>query len=492
MDFRARNIGFWKIAVCLLPLVLNSNTLKAENDVSLEIFASVKNTNDVSKFTLISEEIYFYTYSRDSVLVTAWRMNLNGSGPKKLLDLNIDIPNTGGFVGTTVQFVKVGNQVYSIIGGVIWRYNLATKSTEIIERLPFTPMSGYQPRMISFGGCAYIFDINNSATRLYKVTSTSANASLITTLPYTDSDGFFGGIDSAIVYKNRLYFSYNDGARGPELWVTDGTAAGTDIFFELVAGGIGGLPANFLIRNDVFIFSGSDTGFSANLYQSDGTPQNTNILTTIEGGFPRNPSVSLNNKTLFDIEGSFGSAELWSLKDNGTSLQAERTSQLYPLSNTALRNFASSPAIYQNLAFFGVRYSQGNFYTGFDVWSTSGETGNVSLAFSRPLQQGSDSLSANGLISTDAGIFWSERYSSGGMTQTPLYEDIMVFTQGAVRRLRRFPGSFSTIQVKIDYSITAINEVFIPVLVGTDLDIYSTISKSNITLNGPLTILLED
>ncbi len=61
-------------------------------------------------------------------------------------------------------------------------------------------------------------------------------------------------IRESIVYQGRLYFRLNDGSSGPELWTTDGTLAGTGKAVELIAGPQGGYPKSFKVMNDRLYF----------------------------------------------------------------------------------------------------------------------------------------------------------------------------------------------------------------------------------------------
>lgn len=88
-------------------------------------------------------------------------------------------------------------------------------------------------------------------------------------------------------YNGQLYFAanrYNNGSSANrELFVTDGTTSGTQLFKELVAGNTGSEPDNFIVLNGKMYFT-TYNQFASTAYEipwvSDGTP---------EGTFPLSP-----------------------------------------------------------------------------------------------------------------------------------------------------------------------------------------------------------
>jgi ELWxxDGT repeat protein len=75
-----------------------------------------------------------------------------------------------------------------------------------------------------------------------------------------------------------LYFAADDGVDGSELWVTDGTPAGTQFFKDLVPGAGGSNPHSFVLFNDAIYFFAGD-----GLWKSDGTVNGTVKVKTVVG-----------------------------------------------------------------------------------------------------------------------------------------------------------------------------------------------------------------
>ena len=70
-------------------------------------------------------------------------------------------------------------------------------------------------------------------------------------------------------FADRLWFQANDGTHGDELWYTDGTEAGTFMFSDLRDGSSGSNPSFKFIMGDYFYFQAHD-GDSYSLFMTDG------------------------------------------------------------------------------------------------------------------------------------------------------------------------------------------------------------------------------
>ena len=98
---------------------------------------------------------------------------------------------------------------------------------------------------------------------------------------------------SFIEFNNKLYFSASDGKRGSELWVSDGTAEGTQLLAEINPAsannifddeGAGSNPSNFVEFNNKLYFSADDGESGRELFVSDGTAEGTQLLVDLNPG----------------------------------------------------------------------------------------------------------------------------------------------------------------------------------------------------------------
>ena len=98
------------------------------------------------------------------------------------------------------------------------------------------------------------------------------------------------GPTNFIVFDGKLYFSADDISgentggedKGRELWVTDGTAGGTNLVKDIRVGSSNGSPFAFFIFNNKLYFSAND-GTGSDLWTTDGTDAGTTKIDLFPG-----------------------------------------------------------------------------------------------------------------------------------------------------------------------------------------------------------------
>lgn len=169
--------------------------------------------------------------------------------------------------------------------------------------------------------------------------------------------------------SSKAFFVSNDGTTGDELWVTDGTPAGTAFVKDIYDGSQGSqinvAPSgmgNNMKDGKLYFFAVNGTGgFTVNGMEpwvSDGTPSGTFMLKDIQAGY--NPSsqssntkhfVQFNNKMYFFAAGSEGKG-LW--ETDGTELGTTlvynttiyRIDEFLVHNNTLYFTHSNGPALY--------------------------------------------------------------------------------------------------------------------------------------------------
>lgn len=88
---------------------------------------------------------------------------------------------------------------------------------------------------------------------------------------------------NSILFKNKLYFSGYTPGLGVELWVTDGTKEGTHLIKDIYPGSKSSTPGNFVAFNNILVFMAYDKR-GMRFWRTDGTEQGTWLLKDLYPG----------------------------------------------------------------------------------------------------------------------------------------------------------------------------------------------------------------
>ncbi|HSP13595.1 MAG TPA: ELWxxDGT repeat protein [Thermoanaerobaculia bacterium] len=155
-----------------------------------------------------------------------------------------------------------------------------------------------------------------------------------------------GGFAILTALGDRAFFILRDDAHGQELWVTDGTDAGTSLFADLAPGTASTNPSGLVVSGGKLYFGGSNLSTLARpLWVSDGTPDGTHIVKAADGSeFSYGLAWPVEGKVYFAGSTSLAGQEPWVTDgtDAGTfmiaNLGADRAASSAPNSLTAAGN----------------------------------------------------------------------------------------------------------------------------------------------------------
>ncbi len=160
--------------------------------------------------------------------------------------------------------------------------------------------------------------LQNPAGQLY--TTNGTTASLITSdVTHVDSA-------SAVVYKDKLYFTGESADNDVELWVTDGTGAGTMLVQDVATSG-SSTPSGLFVFNNFLYFTADDGTNGRELWRSDGTANNASIVSNIDGAATSSISESAsffqNGTNVFFAATNNNKLGLYKLTSSGVSMVKE-------------------------------------------------------------------------------------------------------------------------------------------------------------------------
>jgi ELWxxDGT repeat protein len=211
------------------------------------------------------------------------------------------IASTGGFPPSQpLYYTTGGSSGISVVSGI-------------------APMQGF---MADYNGELYLLgDSPVTGPELYK--TNGASGSLVKEF-YPGS----GGTNLAwpCVYKNKLYFSAETAGEGKELWVTDGTAAGTTLVRDIITGTNGSAPMYLTVYKDHLYFAAQDTVGNYQVFRSDGTAAGTKMFQPATATEVSPLSNANGFRGFKEFKGALfytanytaAGSELWSLTDTST------------------------------------------------------------------------------------------------------------------------------------------------------------------------------
>ncbi|MEO6583940.1 MAG: ELWxxDGT repeat protein, partial [Ferruginibacter sp.] len=256
-----------------------------------------------------------------------WRTDGTPAGTSMLKDIN---PGTASSADLNFNvFHPFNNRAYftaydGISTGEIWSTDGSPGSATLLKDVvPGTLSSGINLFDAISLPTKFIFPVSNfvttselwesdgtpTGTKVFKSFAVNPGAFLQILLPYT-FNFTSGTITYPLFQGNKFFFNASTIAAGSELWVSDGTLAGTSMVKDINPGTGDGfnLSGFYVYTTSALFFSGNDGATGNELWKSDGTvsPTGTSIVANISPGAndadPQLPFFICNGKVIFSAD----------------------------------------------------------------------------------------------------------------------------------------------------------------------------------------------
>ncbi|MCU7845633.1 MAG: hypothetical protein KZQ93_17520 [Candidatus Thiodiazotropha sp. (ex Monitilora ramsayi)] len=237
-----------------------------------------------------------------------WLSDGTEAGTYMLKDINPGADNSSpGW-----QHVIDGKLYFAANDGVhaseLWGSDGTEDGTHMVKDINPGYVSSGPSQMAEIGGGKFIFraDGDDAGTRkdeIWVSDGTEAGTELILD---PETDAFHGWLLASI--DGKAIFSSNNLENGTELWISDGTADGTRILKDINPGVGSASPNSYFLHGGKVYFSADDGTNGIELWVTDGTASGTYMVKDI------NPGVS--GSSLWDIRSS--GSQLYFAADDGT------------------------------------------------------------------------------------------------------------------------------------------------------------------------------
>ena len=259
-------------------------------------------------------------------------------------------------------------------GSELWRSNGTPDGTFLVADIVPGAGSGI-PRSLTNVNGVLLFTASTTAAgaELWRSDGTAAGTVLVKDINPGPAGAFNFPFIPFVTVNGTAFFTAFTPAAGVELWKSDGTAPGTVMVKNIVAGAGSSNPSNLVDVNGTLFFTASASGFGIELWKSDGTDAGTVMVSDINPGAASSSPGNLTNVsgTLFFIaRTSPVGVELW--KSDGTAAGTIFVADVFPgsVSSTPV----SLTAFNGKLLFNGFNGINGN-----ELWISDGTSAGTGL-----------------------------------------------------------------------------------------------------------------
>jgi ELWxxDGT repeat protein len=327
-------------------------------------------SSEPEQLTNLNGTLLFTPFFGDGEL---WRSDGTAAGTVQVKDIYTGLPssapqslvNIGGMLFFTAQS-SAGNREPYVSDGT-------AAGTQLLKDVQPGFLGSSLSPFVQVGSSVYFGNSPGNIVQLWKTDGTAAGTVMVDGQIPASNAFINQGVKYLTNVGGKLFFSVNDGVNGYELWVSDGSAAGTaKVPRDATTNDSSGIANVTVIGNTAF-FTALDPAHGRELWKTDGTAAGTALLSDIFPG-PTSSSigflVNLNGTLLFSANDGVNGNELW--KSDGT---AAGTSMLRDINPGAYNSFPKYLTNVNGTVYF----SDSGVPTLTELWKTDGTTAGTAL-----------------------------------------------------------------------------------------------------------------
>jgi ELWxxDGT repeat protein len=330
---------------------------------------SFLNTFDSDHFTILKNEAYFVL--SDSL----WKTDGTAKGTVNVGGGGFSLqPELGVFKG----------QVYFGIRNQLWRTNATSNEVKLVKTLSSPPNDlDANPHFFTVVGNQLYFAASGSnGVQIYRTDGTATGTKRVSNVAFSTPDHRFP-ITGLATINGKLIFAANDGVNGDELWISNGTTSGTKLLKDIN-------PGSTLIVNDIIpdssfasdftvvgrnlYFTADDGEHGRELWVTDGTGAGTKLVKDIALG-PASAKIEdvRNVQGVLFFQADDGvHKELW--RSNASNSKVVRVSDFKGRSLTPVGGLSLSPIAESSFVYAGYGPAGDQ-----EIWKSNGTASGTKL-----------------------------------------------------------------------------------------------------------------
>ena len=302
--------------------------LKDINPGSYDVDIDYPASSYASDFTEFDGQLFFS--ANDGVTGNElWVSDGTANGTQLLKDINTTDNPYGPSSSLPSNFTEFDGQLFftandGVTGSELWISDGTANGTQLLKDIdttdnPYGPSGSYASDFTEFDGQLFFTADDGITGRELWVSDGTANGTqLLKDINTTDSP-YGPGPFSFTEFDGQLFFTADDGVTGRELWVSDGTANGTQLLKDINTtdspyGSSSSDASDFTEVDDKLFFTADDGVTGRELWVSDGTANGTQLLVDINNDIFSNPPQNLTTAgdlLFFITDDGFTGTELW-------------------------------------------------------------------------------------------------------------------------------------------------------------------------------------